>query len=237
MASWTELRRILEEWKTRFSRIQAILQPPQWDEPQWRQFSQALALLVRQYGASWVIDPSVYWDLRWQLQGGGDLICQLEHVPSERTTLIVAQTGGFAAQLESGSYTWLWAEFDPHGRFARDPYWVDGTWKDALASLLMPLQHHFGQYLMGPAATPTALLLQPGARPNPDAPSNRGGAPLGLGWSHAAVWETTFGPQASDSHHATPQEELPANSEGALDPNAHAHDPSSEEPAAWAAWR
>jgi hypothetical protein len=142
MISPVEMRRIWGEWRVRLQRIKDIVQPAAWAEPEWRQFSQALALLVRQHGRSWIVDPKVYWDLRWNLQEGGELICQVEHVPGEKTSLVVAQNGGFAESV--GSYTWLWAEFNMAGDFARDPYWVDGSWKDALAT----------------------LLLQEGARPN-----------------------------------------------------------------------
>jgi hypothetical protein len=164
MMSPVEMRRILAEWRLRLQRIKDIVQPATWAEPEWRQFSQALALLVRQHGRSWIIDPNVYWDLRWNLQEGGELICQVEHVPGEKTSLVVAQNGGFAEQV--GSYTWLWAEFNMEGNFARDPYWVDGTWKDALTTLLLPLDRQSSFMLAGRAETPNSLLLQDGARPN-----------------------------------------------------------------------
>jgi hypothetical protein len=162
--SSVELRRIIAEWRLRMQRVKDILQPPAWTEKEWRQFSQALALLVRDHGQSWIIDPNVYWDLRWKLQDGGELICQVEHVPEIKTSLVVAQTGGFAAQ--AGSYTWLWAEFDPAGEFSRDPYWVDGSWRDALTALLLPLDRQSSYMLAGRTETPEALLLQDGARPN-----------------------------------------------------------------------
>jgi len=164
MISPVEMRRILAEWRVRLQRVKDIVQPPSWDEPEWRQFSQALALLVRQHGRSWIIDPNVYWDLRWKLQDGGELICQVEHVPGEKTSLVVAQNGGFAQDV--GSYTWLWAEFNMEGNFARDPYWVEGTWKDALTTLLLPLERQSNYLLAGMAETPNSLLLQQGARPN-----------------------------------------------------------------------
>jgi hypothetical protein len=159
-----ELRRIIAEWRLRVSRVKNILQPPSWSEKQWRQFAQALALLVRDHGRSWIIDPNVYWDLRWKLQDGGELVCQVEHIPAEKTSLVVAQTGGFAA--EAGSYTWLWAEFNMAGDFARDPYWVEGTWKEALTTLLLPLDRQSSYLLAGRSETPHALLTQEGARPN-----------------------------------------------------------------------
>jgi hypothetical protein len=162
--SSVELRRILAEWRLRMQRVKDILQPPRWTEKEWRQFSQALALLVRDHGRSWIIDPNVYWDLRWKLQDGGELVCQVEHIPEQKTSLVVAQTGGFASEV--GSYTWLWAEFNLEGEFARDPYWVDGSWRDALTALLLPLDRQSSYMLAGRSETPQALLLQEGARPN-----------------------------------------------------------------------
>jgi FeS assembly protein IscX len=164
MISPVELRRILAEWRLRMGRVKDILQPPTWSENEWRKFSQALALMVRDHGRSWIIDPNVYWDLRWRLQDGAELVCQIEHIPGEKTSLVVAQNGGFATDV--GSYTWLWAEFNLEGNFARDPYWVEGTWKDALTSLLLPLDRQASYLLAGRAETPDALLLQDGARPN-----------------------------------------------------------------------
>ena len=164
MISPVELHRILAEWRVRLLRAKEILQPPVWKEEEWRQFSQALALMVRDHGRSWIIDPNVYWDLRWNLQDGGELFCQIEHIPGEKTSLVVAQNGGFAESV--GSYTWLWAEFNMEGNFARDPYWVEGTWKDALTAFLVPLDRQSAYLLAGRAETPQSLLLQEGARPN-----------------------------------------------------------------------
>jgi len=164
MISPVELHRILAEWRLRLMRAKEILQPPVWNEKEWRQFSQALALMVRDHGRSWIIDPNVYWDLRWNLQDGGELVCQIEHIPGEKTSLVVAQNGGFAESV--GSYTWLWAEFNMEGNFSRDPYWVEGTWKDALTALLVPLDRQSAYLLAGRAETPDSLLLQDGARPN-----------------------------------------------------------------------
>jgi FeS assembly protein IscX len=164
MISSVELSRIVAEWRVRLHRAREILQPPTWNEKEWRQFSQALALMVRDHGRSWIIDPKVYWDLRWNLQNGGELVCQIEHTPGDKTSLVVAQNGGFAQAV--GSYTWLWAEFNMEGEFARDPYWVEGTWKDALTAFLLPLDRQSNYLLAGRAETPDALLLQEGARPN-----------------------------------------------------------------------
>jgi len=189
MISPVELHRILAEWRVRLLRAKEILQPPSWNEKEWRQFSQALALMVRDHGRSWIIDPNVYWDLRWNLQNGGELVCQIEHVPGEKTSLVVAQNGGFAEAV--GSYTWLWAEFDMEGNFARDPYWVEGTWKDALTAFLLPLDRQSAYLLAGRAETPEALLLQDGARPN-----DRNSVPLLPGVSETAhagsVAQATF---------------------------------------------
>jgi len=164
MISPVELARIVAEWRVRLQRAREILQPPKWGEKEWRQFSQALALMIRDHGRSWIIDPKVYWDLRWNLQDGGELVCQIEHTPGEKTSLVVAQNGGFAQAV--GSYTWLWAEFNTEGDFARDPYWVDGTWKDALTAFLLPLERQTNYLLAGRSQTPDSLLLQEGARPN-----------------------------------------------------------------------
>src|SRR5271163_4908692 len=164
MISPVEFARILSEWRVRLQRAKEILAPPTWSEQEWRQFSQALALMVRNHGRSWIIDPQVYWDLRWNLQDGGELVCQIEHIPGEKTSLVVAQNGGFAQAV--GSYTWLWAEFNMEGNFARDPYWVEGTWKDALTAFLLPLDRQGAYLLAGRAETPDSLLLQDGARPN-----------------------------------------------------------------------
>jgi FeS assembly protein IscX len=164
MISPVELARIVAEWRVRLQRAREILKPPSWSEKEWRQFSQALALMVRDHGRSWIIDPKVYWDLRWNLQDGGELVCQIEHTPGEKTSLVVAQNGGFAQSV--GSYTWLWAEFDLEGEFSRDPYWVDGSWKEALTAFLLPLERQTSYLLAGRAQTPDSLLLQEGARPN-----------------------------------------------------------------------
>ena len=98
----------------------------------------------------------------------------------KKTSLVVAQNGGFAQEI--GSYTWLWAEFNMEGNFARDPYWVEGTWKDALTTLLLPLDRQAGFLLAGRAETPDSLLLQDGARPN-----DQNGTALLPGISEAAL--------------------------------------------------
>jgi hypothetical protein len=164
MISPVELRRIIAEWRLRVQRVKDILQPPTWTEREWRQFSQTLALLVREHGKSWIVEPNVYWDLRWRMVDGGELVCQIEHIPGEKTSLVVAQNGGFTD--DRTTYTWLFAEFNLEGQFARDPYWVDGMWKEALAALLIPLDRQSSYLLVGRTETPDSLLLQEGARPN-----------------------------------------------------------------------
>jgi hypothetical protein len=174
MISSVELRRLFNEWRWRLKRVQAVLQPPVWSEEEWRQFAQALTLLLQKHGATWVggaDGTSQFWDLRWAIREGGELICQAEQKGSETLSLVVAQTGGWAE--EAGSYTWLWAEFGPDGHFSRDPYWVDGTWKEALISLLLPYQYQSNFFLAAPTETPAALMLgggTPPAEPEPPAP-------------------------------------------------------------------
>lgn len=157
MISSLELRRIVTEWRTRLQRVYAILQPPQWNEREWKQFGRALVALLQRHGATWTIDPKTYWDLRWNLRDGGELICQVESLPGQKLSMVVAQMGGFVQ--EADSYTWFWAEFDLEGEFLRDPYWVEGTWKEALMTLLLPYQYQSGYYLAGTAPTPPSLML------------------------------------------------------------------------------
>jgi hypothetical protein len=52
------------------------------------------------------------------------------------------------------------------GNFARDPYWVDGSCREALMALILPIDRRSSYMLAGRAETPQALLEQPGARPN-----------------------------------------------------------------------
>jgi len=205
MISPVELRRIFAEWRLRMQRAKDILQPPTWNEEEWRKFSQALALLVRDHGRSWIIDPNVYWDLRWRLQDGAELVCQIEHIPGEKTSLVVAQNGGFATEV--GSYTWLWAEFNMEGNFARDPYWVEGTWKDALTTLLMPLDRQASYLLAGRADTPDSLLLQEGARPNDQ---NYMALMPGMTESPENEWtELKHVDISVETNHVTPAHEIP----------------------------
>lgn len=183
MISGIELRRIYTEWRTRLQRVQAILKPPTWSESDWKRFGRSLVGLLRRHGATWTVEPKTYWDLRWRLTDGGELICQAESIPNEKISVVVAQMGGFVQGVES--YTWFWAEFTPEGEFIRDPYWVEGTWKDALATLLMPYQYRAGYYLTGTAPTPPSLMLgnshaSDGGTTTASAPSSRsdGSAPF-----------------------------------------------------------
>ena len=241
MISPVELARIFSEWRVRLHRAKEILQPPSWSEKEWRQFSQALALMVRDHGRSWIIDPKVYWDLRWNLQDGGELVCQIEHTPGEKTSLVVAQNGGFAQSV--GSYTWLWAEFNLEGDFARDPYWVDGSWKDALTAFLLPLERQTNYLLAGRAQTPDALLLQEGARPNDgvamlpgiSAATTNGGQPAyaELVGERNGVAEYAINGNGNGAHavEAIEAAEIPAPAE----PEAVAPEPVEQERAAFVA--
>ncbi len=157
MISTLELRRVFIEWRTRLQRVQAILNPPEWQETDWKQFGRALVGLLQRNGATWTDGTKTYWDLRWKLRDGGELICQAESVDNQKLSIVVAQMGGFVKDVES--YTWFWAEFNPEGEFLRDPYWVEGTWKEALTTLLLPYQYQSGYYLAGTAPTPPSLLL------------------------------------------------------------------------------
>jgi len=166
--SGVEFQRLISEWRYRLDRIKVILNPPIWEEKDWREFCLLLTSLVQKHGVSWIVDPNIYWDLRWQIRGTeGELICQVEQHTDQHLTLIVAQSGGFAESI--GTYTWLWAEFDAEGHFTKDPYWVEGTWKEALMMLILPYHHRAGFYLGSQATTPQDFLLQEGARPNPNA--------------------------------------------------------------------
>ncbi len=163
MISALELRRVFVEWRTRLHRVKTILQPPQWSENDWKRFGRGMIELLQRHGATWTVDAKTYWDLRWHLRDGGELICQVEGVSNERVSLVVAQMGGFVQEVES--YTWFWAELDSEGEFTRDPYWVEGTWREALTTLLMPYQYQAGYYLTGSAPTPSSLMLSNGDPP------------------------------------------------------------------------
>ncbi|MDX2227938.1 MAG: hypothetical protein SFY92_12710 [Verrucomicrobiae bacterium] len=160
-----EFRRLLNEWRIRWERIKVIVQPPAWSDEEWRQFSLVLVALVERNGASWTdAQGTSYWDLRWTLQEGGTLIVQVQLVPDQEVQLVVAQEGGFVNGT-TDSYTWLWSTFNQEGRLTRDPYFVDGTWKEALMQLLVPYQYQAGFYLSGTTATPQQLMLENNATP------------------------------------------------------------------------
>ncbi len=158
MISSLELRRILTEWRTRLQRVHSILQPPRWQESDWSRFGHSLVSLLQKHGSTWNVGPKTYWDLRWNLHDGGELICQAEAVEQDKLSLVVAQMGGWVREVES--YTWFWVEFGPDGKLLRDPYWVEGTWREALMTLLVPFQYQGGFYLAGSAPTPPSLMLE-----------------------------------------------------------------------------
>ncbi|MBX7156920.1 MAG: hypothetical protein K1X66_00840 [Verrucomicrobiae bacterium] len=149
-----ELLRILSEWRLRFKRIKEILAPPLWSKTDWQVFSCTLAVMVQKHGAHWEQEGKRYWDMRWSIREGGELVCQIEQMPQKSVCVVVAQTGGFAGDE---GYTWLWAEFDTQGQFIHDPYFVDGTWKEALLALLLPYSGRAGFYLGNRAASPALL--------------------------------------------------------------------------------
>ena len=93
MISRVELRRIAHEWRTRLQRVQQILQPSEWALDDWNRFARALTQTVKAYGSTWKEGESTFWDVRWTLQDGGELICQTEVADDGRQTLVVAQTG------------------------------------------------------------------------------------------------------------------------------------------------
>lgn len=157
-----ELRRVFAEWRLRLQRVQHVLKPPDWTAEDWAQFSKALYLLIKKYGTTWTSEPISYWDLRWDLKEGGELICQVEeNATSGERTLVVAQSGGFANQVEH--YTWFFAELNDEGHFVGDPYWVDGNWKEALAMILLPHRMAAGFYLSDSKAPMGGMLLENGA--------------------------------------------------------------------------
>ncbi|MDK3157180.1 hypothetical protein QPK87_11405 [Kamptonema cortianum] len=161
MISVVEFRRLLNEWKLRFARIKSIVQPVQWGEQEWKQFARLLIALVERNGASWKDEAGTsFWDLRWNLKESGTLIVQAQtNADQSEMHLVVAQEGGFV-EGTSDSYTWFWAAFNAEGEFIRDPYWVDGTWKEALLQFILPYNYQAGFYLTGAAATPEQLLLE-----------------------------------------------------------------------------
>ncbi len=155
-----EFRRVISEWKQRFQRVAEIIAPPTWNESDWQVFSCSLAILIQKHGTHWIHGDNKFWDLRWNIKDGGQLVCQIEQKTDRTVSVIVAQEGGFAG---NDSYTWLWAELDTEGQFIEAPYFVEGTWKDALVALLIPFSNRAGFYLGDRAETPDTLMISAGS--------------------------------------------------------------------------
>ncbi len=149
-----EWNRVIHEWKARLRQIKDIISPPAWTPEDWKTFATCLAILVQRHGYHWRNDGILYWDLRWKVREGGELVCQVEQVPEQSIALTVAHNGGFAGHKEP--YIWLWTVFDHEGNYIRDPYWVDGIWKDALVGFLLPYASRAGYYLGERTDTPNA---------------------------------------------------------------------------------
>ncbi|MDZ4788294.1 MAG: hypothetical protein SH807_05065 [Blastochloris sp.] len=140
-----EFKRLFSEWRVKLQRVQHILQPPTWTQEEWTEFARILASMIRKYGANWQHENKEFWDIRWDLQEGGQLACQLEAVQGEKLSMVVAQYGGFADGKEN--YIWFYCDFNESGQFRGEPFWVEGNWKDALAMILMPHKMSTGCYL------------------------------------------------------------------------------------------
>ncbi len=161
--SIVELRRLFSEWRIRMARVQEVLQPRAWAPEEWNEFARTVTLITQKYGKHWTAgEPETrYYDLRWDLSEGGQLVCQFEDTANTKKSLVVAQYGGFADGTEN--YIWFYCEFNERGEFIGDPYWVDGNWKDALAMVLMPHKMAAGFYLQDAGAPIQQHLLQQGA--------------------------------------------------------------------------
>lgn len=155
--SLVELRRHFAEWRIKLQRIQQVLQPPSWAPEEWNHFAKMVVTVTTKYGRTWTQEPTDYWDLRWDLQEGGQLVCQFEETKDVKKSLVIAQYGGFADGTEN--YIWFYAEFNDLGGFIGEPYWVDGSWKDALAMILMPQKMAAGFYLTDAGAPIQNALL------------------------------------------------------------------------------
>ncbi len=134
--SLVELKRTFSEWRIRFQRARDVMQPAVWSDEEWNELALTLVAVVRKYGKQWEDGGTDYWDLRWELIEGGELACQFEDSPGQKRSLVVAQYGGFADGTDN--YIWFYGEFNEHGTFIGHPYYVNGSWKDALAMILMP---------------------------------------------------------------------------------------------------
>jgi hypothetical protein len=152
-----ELKRHFAEWRIKLQRIQHVIQPPVWSDPEWNEFAKLVVGVTLKFGRTWCHEPTTYWDLRWELQEGGSLVCQFEDTAETKKSLVIAQYGGFADGTEN--YIWFYAEFNEHGGFIGEPYWVEGSWKDALAMILMPQKMAGGFYLSDAGAPIQAGLL------------------------------------------------------------------------------
>ncbi|MEO0453444.1 MAG: hypothetical protein AAFY98_04830 [Verrucomicrobiota bacterium] len=134
--SLTEMKRLFSEWRIRLARAKDVLQPPVWSAEEWNEFALTLTGVVRKYGRHWEEGETQFFDLRWELIEGGELACQFEDTEGGKRSLVVAQYGGFADGTEN--YIWFYGEFNDHGTFIGNPYYVNGSWKDALSIILMP---------------------------------------------------------------------------------------------------
>jgi len=97
--------------------------------------------------------------MRWNIREGGQLVCQLEQDASLSLQIIVAQEGGFAG---TEPYMWMWVELDREGEFLREPFFVDGSWREALLVMLMP-SHQQAGFLLGGGSPATVLRHDPTA--------------------------------------------------------------------------
>jgi hypothetical protein len=155
--SLIEFKRLYSEWRSRWQRVRDIVQPPVWTPEEWNEFARVLTHIIRRYGKTWEAGGADFWDLRWELQGGGELACQSEQQRGKKLSLVVAQYGGFADGSEN--YLWFYCEFAENGEFLGEPFWVEGVWKDALAMLLMPHKASSGFYLTGGTSSPAMQQL------------------------------------------------------------------------------
>jgi hypothetical protein len=158
-----EFKRLFSEWRVKLQRVQQILQPQVWSKEEWADFARLLAGMIRKYGANWQNQDKEFWDIRWDLQEGGQLACQLEAVQGEKLSMVVAQYGGFADGTEN--YIWFYCDFNQNGQFVGEPFWVEGNWKDALAMILMPHKMSTGFYLSNGSSNQLTqhLLAQSGS--------------------------------------------------------------------------
>lgn len=158
-----EFKRLFSEWRVKLQRVQQILQPQVWSKEEWADFARLLAGMIRKYGANWQNQDKEFWDIRWDLQEGGQLACQLEAVQGEKLSMVVAQYGGFADGTEN--YIWFYCDFNQNGQFVGEPFWVEGNWKDALAMILMPHKMSTDFYLSNGSSNQLTqhLLAQSGS--------------------------------------------------------------------------